>query len=77
MLLRYSIFVEAAGRDFVQWGQTWEEIMNLGDEGMACGPDVHWEGQPPAEIGICGLTHSCCSQSGWQVRATGSFIWQR
>ena len=63
-LFRYSIFIKAAGGDFVQWGETWDEL-NVVQFRMVFGPDVHWERYPPAEIGIFGLTHRQLLQSEW------------
>ena len=69
ILLRYRIFVKEAGSDFVQWGETWDELNYRDDDqdegGIAYGPDVHWEGQRPAQIGIFGLTHKQLLQSQW------------
>ena len=62
-LLRYSIFVKAAGGNFVQWGQTRDEVI---DEGIACGPDVSVDGdRSPGKRGIFGLTHAQLLQSEW------------
>ena len=69
ILIRYKIFIKAAGGDFVQWGETWDELNDDGDGdgdgGTALGPDVHSVGHRPAEIGIFGLTHSQLLQSEW------------
>ena len=64
LLLRYSIFVKAAGGDFVQWGRAWDEL-TLRDVCLVFGPDVHWEGHACAERGIFGLTHAQLLQSEW------------
>ena len=67
ILLRYSIFVRKRGGDFVQWGESCDEMHHL-DEGCyekAYGPDVHEAGFPPEVKGIFGLTHDQLRKSDW------------
>ena len=67
ILLRYRMYVRAHGGDFVQWGETRDEVHEVGPDGLglAYGPDVHLEGQSPDVKGIFGLTHEQLLQSEW------------
>ena len=69
ILVRYRVFVKARGGDFVQWGETRDEIHTSGRNnfGTAYGPDVHLalEGKPPPAKGIFGLSHEQLLHSKW------------
>ncbi|CAE7332608.1 BPM3 [Symbiodinium natans] len=64
--LRYRIFVKAAGKDFVQWGETRTEVLEDEHGCKAFGPDVR-DGsvKDPENLGIFGLTHEELLQSQW------------
>ena len=69
ILLRYRFYVKARGGNFVQWGETLDEVHHpewaeWGDY-QAYGPDAHWEDHPPESVGIFGLTHWQLLQSEW------------
>ena len=68
--LRYRIHVKAQSGEFVQWGDT-SNVIHNGRSGRTCaygrayGPDVHWPGDPPASLGIFGLSHEELLESQW------------
>ncbi|CAE7764739.1 BPM3, partial [Symbiodinium sp. CCMP2456] len=66
VVLRYRIFVKAQSGEFVQWGRT-RDVVHDGDSGRTCayGPDVHWPDDPPASLGIFGLSHEELLESQW------------
>ncbi|CAE7843596.1 BPM2, partial [Symbiodinium necroappetens] len=64
--LRYRIYVKARSGAFVQWGEM-QHVIHDGRRGRwsAYGPDVHWPDDPPASLGIFGLSHEELLQSEW------------
>ncbi|CAE7403584.1 BPM1 [Symbiodinium sp. CCMP2456] len=74
-VLRYRIFVKEQDGEFVQWDETRNVIHYGTDDGthgpVAFGPDVHWpDDEPPASLGIFGLSYEQLLQSQWVMDDT-------
>jgi hypothetical protein len=70
--LRHTFFIKRTGGDFVQWGDTVDDVLRnveLASAPPFFGPDVHPPnsavGVQPAERGIFGMTHKELLQSEW------------
>ena len=66
IVLRYRVYVKAPNGEYVQWGETCEELHDT-DDGppTAYGPDVHEAGRPHVPTGIFGLSHQELLNSQW------------
>ena len=68
VLLRYRIYAKAQNGEFMQWGETKDVIYNKDafKPDLYIGPDVYWRrANPPAVLGIFGLSHQELLRSQW------------
>ena len=67
--IRYRIYIRAQNAEYVQWGETGDAVHDGSyDHWPHCcayGPDVHWPGDPPASLGIFGLSYDELLHSKW------------
>ncbi|CAE7705762.1 BPM1 [Symbiodinium sp. CCMP2456] len=65
LALRCRIYIKGPTGEFVQWDEIRHVQEGLPGQSFAHGPDVYWGHDPPASLGIFGLSHAELLRSEW------------